>query len=293
MCAALDQNWGWDGSLTEAVHWITRALSRDDGLKHAELDGYYCDLYWALAEFAPQVDRDYARAHWAAKKCVELARRLGETNRAGATSLADSLVIRARAEQFAVSADAARATFAEAAAAAQGSPWDLHVVPLVWSIFEMVEGQLDRAIELARQSLKAAESLGDPYALFQSMHNMGRLSLLKGDSVLARDQLANQVDAAIAVASADHLTEFAEDYGAALAACGEFPCAAHVLGATEADRLRRDAARHPSLGPRIDAPYDEARERVGSDEWARQYQLGLTMTVNEALEASRWDRPSA
>jgi predicted ATPase len=283
VCASLREVWGWDGSVTETVHWMTLAVAGADDLESDRLADSFWGCYWALALFLPQFDGSHERAHKASLRCVELAHRLGDMPK-----LTESLILRARAEQFAVDTDAARATFAEAEQVAQlSTEWELQVVPYLWSIFEMVEGRLDRALELAEQDQKLAAKSEDPYAIFQAMHNIGRLSLLMGDADLAMAQLSNQLAFAVEFAIGDQLNEFAEDYGAVLAAVGEYAGSARVLGATEADRQRRDAPRHPNHGPRIDTPYDEARERVGAEAWERNHQEGLTMTVKEALESTR------
>ena len=104
---------------------------------------------------------------------------------------------------------------------------------------------------------------------------------------MAESLLLGQLDFVLEYAGFDHLMEFGEDFGAALAALGRWEGATTLFGATEAARSLRQQPRHPNRGPRIDGPFEAARASAGADKWDEQVNVGRSMTVHEALEACR------
>ena len=147
ICASLKDLWADEESIAEAVRWALLAVERSDGVASPEL----ADCYFTLAFLLPVHDGNHVRAQEMGSKCVEMWRELGDDQ-----ELAVALIVHAMTEQFVGGTHVGRQLFAEAESAAHrsGEPFAQMMVVWNWSNFELVEGDLDRASELAEHALK-------------------------------------------------------------------------------------------------------------------------------------------
>ncbi len=280
ICASLKDLWADLESYEEAVSWALLAVERSEDAISSDVATCYFMLAFAL----PVHDGNHIRARDAGHKCVEIWRELDDD-----AQLAVALIVYAMTEQFVGGADLGRKLFVEAETAAHrsGESFAQMMVVWNWSNFEMVEGDLGRATELADRALEWSTEIRDPYGIFQAEHVLGRLALLREDVAAAEELLLKQLEFVLEFAGSDHLMEYGEDLASTLAALGRWQDAAVLLGATEAARSLREQPRHPNRGPRIDGPIEVAQTLAGDDAWDQQVAVGRDMTVHEALESCR------
>lgn len=88
---------------------------------------------------------------------------------------------------------------------------------------------------------------------------------------------------AIRLYEPDGLAALAEDYAAALVETGEHRRAIRLIGAADATRTHHATPRNPQQQAEIAQPFTEARAALSPEDYDREYQAGLNMTVENAL----------
>jgi tetratricopeptide (TPR) repeat protein len=183
-------------------------------------------------------------------------------------------------------ANAARDALQEAVAvASQGSDRPALADALrVMAFVEASEQNFDRAVELAEYAIALYVELGDDYGAMRLRHSHACYLRLIGRAEDARVQMEALIPDVLRLADASALLVLTEDYGAVMAALGNYQTAAMLLGAADTARERKGAPREPPQQAQIEPPYAVARSALAGM-WDRHYELGRGMSIEGALSS--------
>jgi predicted ATPase/class 3 adenylate cyclase len=274
--------WWLDGGYyAEARRWLERAIALAGAVESPELARCLTDLTNVLG-----IQGEFEDAHQTVKRSVALWRRLAEGGRGDDESLSSALKALGSCELNLGNANAARDALQEAVAvASQGSDRPALADALrVMAFVEASEQNFDRAVELAEYAIALYVELGDDYGAMRLRHSHACYLRLIGRAEDARVQMEALIPDVLRLADASALLVLTEDYGAVMAALGNYQTAAMLLGAADTARERKGAPREPPQQAQIEPPYAVARSALAGI-WDRHYELGRGMSIEGALSS--------
>jgi predicted ATPase/class 3 adenylate cyclase len=285
LCAELVAFWetGRGSYLTEAVHWLDRALA------------------WAAESDSPEVARclaqeseiltmvgDIDRAHDCATRSVDMWRRLG-----GGGRLPFALLLLANIAAIRGEATVARPLFEEALTVARklDNPTELGNVLVYFGGFESDVGNLQHGLLLLSEATEIAHDLGDVVREVSGRENVAQTVLRIGRAGDARKQFRDLIPQVLEINEAWLLGGLADHYAAALVETGEPHQAVRLLGAADAMNERgmtRDAVEQAESAKLM----AKTRTALTAQEWRDAYQSGRGIPIEEALsQAHTADSP--
>jgi predicted ATPase/class 3 adenylate cyclase len=285
LAAELSWSWWEVGYYTEARYWLGRAITLAGEQNTPELGR----CLGTLARFSTVLGEQSAAREYATHS-VAVLRRTGNEE-----ELSTALLWLGGIEESLGDFEAARDAVEEAVALARGID---HKPIVSWGLrdlatLEFRTGNLERRLELERASLVVSHESGDDIDVLRARHNIACTLRLLGRLDDAREQILELVPPMVQLGQPDGRTSLAEDFAALLVDLGDHVRAVRLIGASDANRERNGTRRSPTQEAEVHAPFAEARAALPPDVWDHEYQLGYSMTVEDALtEAYAADAPA-
>ncbi|MBK9114645.1 MAG: tetratricopeptide repeat protein [Betaproteobacteria bacterium] len=190
----------------------------------------------------------------------------------------------------------ARARLQEALALAEaiGKRREIAAAQTALAQLHRAEGALDEAEALNERALQTCRELGDRESVAVGLLNLAMVAIVRGDTRRAQEHMLQGMAIAREIGSRPAGQSAIEASAGLAAVAAEWPRAARLYGAAEAQArktgLCRDAADEAFLRPLIAG----ARAALGPDRFAVAEREGWSLSLEEALdEAGAWLAPDA
>lgn len=146
----------------------------------------------------------------------------------------------------------------------------------------MLQGDLDRAIELFEQALAAHATSGDHYGMGFAHAKIGRASLLKGDEAKAAEHYIEALNEFRVLKDQWGATSTLEEVGRFALRTGQFERAARIMAATAALRDADGVLLSPANHAHHLRVIASARARLGEMTFAAASAEGAVMSIEQA-----------
>lgn len=181
---------------------------------------------------------------------------------------------------------------AEALSSPQASPRSRIGALTVLSLLAFYAGDMDRALELRRESVERARPLGDRWLLGIVLTNLAECLEQVGDFAAAERLLLEAVDAALELgALGGQVTNFLEQLADVYVAQHRVETAIRVLAAADAHRTEMGCPRAPAEQPHIESVITSARTEAGPIRfglaWTGGQALTLTQVFHEVIQTKQ------
>jgi predicted ATPase/class 3 adenylate cyclase len=282
LCAELTPLWDDSGYFREERQWLEQATNQSGTEDSMELG--LCQVRLARLLI---LQGDLRQAQDVAKDSVRTWRRLNKSRQ-----LSDALSAVGRCEELSGNMEAASQAFEESLSLAQQSE-DAYAMTRALGNLALLEHDkknYGRSLELMHTSVPLLLQLGDELGVLQARHNMACTLRQMGRLEDAYQQMRQQISDVVKFGDAEMVMVLAEDYAALLAERGDHRPATHLLGAVDAMRQRSGTPRDPAQEREVNEPFHAARAALGDSTWEREYQVGATLAVDDALAAVAADR---
>jgi predicted ATPase/DNA-binding XRE family transcriptional regulator len=144
-----------------------------------------------------------------------------------------------------------------------------------------------RAEELFTEALTLQRAVGDTRSLHHSLANLAAVAHRRGEHELALARYAQALDLLGAAPNKAALARLLEDLAVTTAAVGDARRAARLFGAGHTLRTAIGSPVLPAERTRYDAGVAALRATLGDDAFLVQWRIGLSMTLERALDEAR------
>jgi predicted ATPase/class 3 adenylate cyclase len=275
--AKLGGFWSSQGFITEGRTWTERALAKvPDGVEPDD----YIEVLNRAGMFA-QIQADLEGTERWAKDALVLARRLGNTSQIAFALNGLSIAAEWRGER-----EHALALLEEAVAVAQEAGHTEEIGEALGGLgyLYFLYGDLERArplIDEAVSHLRAARPYGE---LPNALHSLGEVLRASGDLEGAYNAYRESVVLAYDGGLKPMVLQAIEGLAMIAAARGNADRAAHLLGATDAQRTEMGMPYDPSIVEEYDRIVAGVRQALGDALFAATWQAGRLLTMDEAID---------
>ena len=274
ICAVTNPLWLGGGYVAEGTRWLERAVTTAGTTESPELASCLSSLSWDVSS------RELDRALDIARRGIAMWRRLDDPEGLS-FALSRSAVLQSHRGNH----DTARQQGEEAVGLAREAGASSQLANALAQLSNAVSVAQDheRAYELIAEAVAVSEEHGEDGAslVYRSiaacvLRELGRLTE-------ARQEMWALIPQSLLWSSPENLAYLAEDYGAVLAAGGDYEEAVRLLGAADSARERIGAPRSNVQVEEIAAPFASARSALPTSVWERAYASGHDRTVEDVL----------
>jgi non-specific serine/threonine protein kinase len=285
LAGALNRFWMMRGHLSEARHWLERALPRS-----AEVPLAVRAKALNTAGVLAGLQGDSAAAEPFFRESYDLWQRVGDRTRMAAAMGNLGLVA-----QDCQDAPRALACFeqAEALYAANGDRRGLAVTMGSRAHLARQQGQTLEAVALFEETLALFRDVGDPRGIANSLVNLGQALIALGQPEEASDCLVEALELRRSLGNTLAVAECLEGFAAADTARRRARRAARLLGAAAVLREVTGAPPTPLERREHQAVVQRVRQLLSPEGFASEQALGRAMSPDEAVEYALGRRDEA
>jgi predicted ATPase/transcriptional regulator with XRE-family HTH domain len=268
------------GNFNEALASCEEAISLQRAARH---DDGLADSLTALG-IIMHFRGEFVRAQSAQTEALEIRERLGDE--AGVASCLSNLASLAQSAGDLTTAAASAERSAAICRRLEHHSGLAHALTTLGLVAARRRKYLG-AEKLFRESLRLQRAAGDTGSLHYSLANLAAVAHRRGEHELALAQYAQALDLLAAVPNKAALARVLEDLAATIAAVGDAARAARLLGAGHTLRSATGSAVFPADRAEYDAEVAAVRATLGDDAFLVQWRIGLSMTLERALDEAR------
>ena len=149
------------------------------------------------------------------------------------------------------------------------------------------QGELDQARTYHEEALKNRRDRKDPMGTAESLYSLGELAARQGESAQAHRYYGQSLAIRQELGDRMNIADSLEGFGILAAACKEPVRAARLLGAAKSLREEIDSPTSPAKEEKLDAAVSGTRSALGKDAFAREWDKGRAMSLEQAIDYAR------
>jgi tetratricopeptide (TPR) repeat protein len=157
------------------------------------------------------------------------------------------------------------------------------------SELERYEGNLETAQPLYEEALTVARELNAPLTIRVGTHNLAMLHIQMGDLGTAGNYIGGALKISMQFPATKGALTTMDTLSALVAASGDYPIAARLAGASQAEMDRLGISRDVVDEKFFRHWLDRARKSMGEEAFVAENTAGRSLTIDQALaEAREW-----
>ena len=149
------------------------------------------------------------------------------------------------------------------------------------------QGELDQARTYHEEALKNRRDRKDPMGTAESLYSLGELAARQGESGQARRYYAQSLAIRQKLGDRRNVADSLEALGILAANCKDSAQAARLLGAASSLREQINAPPPPAKQEKLDRVLSSTRSALGERAFAREWDEGRAMSLEEASDYAR------
>jgi len=149
------------------------------------------------------------------------------------------------------------------------------------------QGELDQARTYHEEALKNRRDRQDPMGTAESLYSLGELAARQGECDRAHRYYGQSLAIRQELGDRMNIADSLEGFGILAAACKEPVRAARLLGAAKSLREEIDSPTSPAKKEKLDAAVSGTRSALGKDAFAREWDEGRAMSLEQAIDYAR------